>query len=215
MNSRSEKDVVMGGFVGVTIAAIVAGFFAILAMAGAMGNDMAAVTTAGKGDMFIGSIAQVGSLSRFMFWVFVIACICPTGFCAFLASNAFATMFPKLPRMGMTLAAGVVGVVLAATGVANNLVGFFLIIGASFGPILGAMVADYLRNGKWTGPRKGVNWAGYVAWGLGFLVGILNVFNAKWGYGLETLMSFIVGLAVYLIAAELGLEPEVVELEKK
>jgi cytosine permease len=215
MNSRNEKDVVMGGFVGVTIAAIVAGFFAILAMAGAMGNNAAAVEAAGKGDAFIGSIAQVGSLSGIMFWIFVIACICPTGFCAFLASNSFATTFPKLPRMGMTLAAGVVGVILAATGVANNLVGFFLIIGASFGPIIGAMVADYLRNGKWTGPRKGINWAGYIAWALGFLVGILNVFNAKWGYGLETLMSFMVGLAVYLIAAEMGLEPETVELEKK
>lgn len=206
MNSRNEKDVVMGGLIGVTVVAIVAGFFAILAMAGAMGNDMAAVKMAGKDDLFIGSIAQVGSLSGIMFWVFVIACICPTGFCAFLAANSFSTMFPKLPRMGMTLAAGVVGVVLAATGIANNLVGFFLIIGASFGPIIGAMVADYLRNGKWSGPRQGINWAGYVAWGLGFLVGILNVFNAEWGYGLETLMSFIVGFAVYLIAAELGLE---------
>jgi cytosine permease len=214
MNSRNEKDVVMGGFVGVTVAAIVAGVFAILAMAGAMGNDMAAVKAAADGDIFIGSIAQVGSLSGIMFWVFVIACICPTGFCAFLAANSFSTMFPKLPRMGMTLAAGVVGVILAATGVANNLVGFFLIIGASFGPILGAMVADYLRSGKWRGPRRGVNWAGYTAWALGFLVGILNVFNAKWGYGLETLMSFIVGFAVYLIAAEMGLEPETVELGK-
>ena len=98
---------------------------------------------------------------------------CPTGFCAFLAANSFSTMFPKLPRVGMTMAAGAVGVILAATGFADNLVGFFLIIGASFGPIIGAMVADYLRNGKWTGPRKGINWAGYIAWGLGFLVGIL------------------------------------------
>jgi hypothetical protein len=32
-------------------------------------------------------------------------------------------------------------------------------------------------------------------------------------YGLETLMSFIVGFTVYLILAELGLEPEVVELD--
>ncbi len=213
MNSRNEKDVVMGGFVGVTLAAIVAGFFAILAMAGAMGNDLEAVKTAGNGDMFIGSIAQVGSLSGVMFWVFVIACICPTGFCAFLAANSFSTMFPSLPRMGMTLAAGVVGVILAATGVANNLIGFFLIIGASFGPILGAMVADYLRGGKWAGPREGINWAGYIAWAAGFLVGILNVFNKDWSYGLETLMSFIVGLAVYLILAEMGLEPKKVELQ--
>ena len=66
------------------------------------------------------------------------------------------------------------GIVLAVTGVAANLIGFFTIVGASFGPIIGAMVADYLLAGrKWSGPREGVNPAGYVAWAVGFVVGIL------------------------------------------
>jgi len=222
MNSRTQKDVVLGGFWGITIAAIVAGMFALLTVAGAMGNNPALIASSGMGTdkldifmAFISSIGQVGWLSKVMFWVFVAACICPTGFCAFLAANSFSTMFPKLPRVGMTLAAGAVGVVLAATGVANNLVGFFLIIGASFGPIIGAMAADYIRSGTWRGPRKGINWAGYVAWAAGFLVGILGVLpTVGFKYGLETLMSFIVGFAVYLIAAEMGLEPETVELGK-
>jgi cytosine permease len=196
--------------------------FALLTVAGAMGNNPALIASSGMGTdkldifmAFISSIGQVGWLSKVMFWVFVAACICPTGFCAFLAANSFSTMFPKLPRVGMTLAAGAVGVVLAATGVANNLVGFFLIIGASFGPIIGAMAADYIRSGTWRGPRKGINWAGYVAWAAGFLVGILGVLpTVGFKYGLETLMSFIVGFAVYLIAAEMGLEPETVELGK-
>jgi cytosine permease len=75
------------------------------------------------------------------------------------------------------------------------------------------MVADYLRSGKWSGPRQGINWAGYIAWAVGFFVGILGVIpGIGFSYGLETLMSFIVGFTVYLILAELGLEPEVVEL---
>ena len=46
-------------------------------------------------------------------------------------------------------------VVLAITGVAANLVPFFQIVGASFGPICGAMAADYLLSGrKWAGPRQ-------------------------------------------------------------
>ncbi|MBN2589108.1 MAG: hypothetical protein JXA96_04550, partial [Sedimentisphaerales bacterium] len=141
------------------------------------------------------------------------ACICPTGFCAFLAANSFSTMFPKLPRVGLTMGAGAIGLILAATGIANDIVSFFLIIGASFGPIIGAMTADYLRNREWSGPRAGINWAGYIAWALGFFVGILGVIpGIGFGYGLETLMSFIVGLAVYLILAEFGLEPPVVEM---
>jgi cytosine permease len=213
MNSRDRKDVVLGGFVGITLAALVVGIFAFITIAGAIGKNPAIAAMAVSGQ-FEASLKEVGgTVSKVMFWVFVIASICPTGFCAFLAANAFSTMFPKLPRVGLTLVAGAIGVSLAATGKAENLIGFFLIIGASFGPIIGAMTADYLRNGKWAGPRQGVNWAGYIAWAIGFAVGILGAIPAiGFAYGLETLMSFLVGLAVYLILAELGLEPAVVEL---
>jgi len=221
MNSRNRKDVALGGFFGITVAALVAGIFALLTIAGAVGKNPAIATEAGMGTTnvnvvaaFSGSIGEVGGfIATIMFWVFVIACICPTGFCAFLAANAFSTMFPKLPRIGLTMGAGVIGLVLAATGVAQNLIGFFLIIGASFGPIIGAMTADYLRNGQWSGPRKGINWAGYIAWAVGFVIGILGVIpGIGFGYGLETLMSFVVGLAVYLILADFGLEPEVIPM---
>ncbi|MBN1765456.1 MAG: cytosine permease [Sedimentisphaerales bacterium] len=223
MNSRNEKDVVYGGFFGITLVAFVAGLFALLTIAGAIGNNPEIAVNAhmqtpqffeDPSIAFRLSIGAVGgNIAKVMFWVFVIACICPTGFCAFLAGNAFSTMFPKLPRVGLTLVAGLIGVILAGTGVASKLIGFFLIIGASFGPIIGAMTAEFIRHGKWCGPRKGINWAGYIAWALGFAVGILGVIpGIGFAYGLETLMSFIVGLAAYMILAEMGLEPEVVEL---
>lgn len=222
LNSRNTKDVVLGGVFGIIVAALVAGIFSILTIAGAMGNNPQLAVQCGMGTgkpdvfaAFIGSIGEVGGLAKIMYWIFVIACICPTGFCAFLAANSFSTMFPNLPRIGMTLAAGVVGVILAATGVAQDLVGFFGIIGASFGPIIGAMTADYLRQGGWSGPRKGINWAGYGAWAVGFVVGILGSLpKIGFAYGLETLMSFLVGFAMYLILAEVGLEPESLEMNK-
>ncbi len=217
MNNRNKKDVVLGGLFGITIAALIAGFFALLTIAGAIGKDPQIAANAGMGtpgvdviSVFIHSIGAVGGVvALIMFWVFVIACICPTGFCAFLAGNAFSTMIPRIPRNVLTLGAGAVGTVLAATGVSQNLVGFFLIIGASFGPIIGAMTADYLRHGKWAGPRQGINWAGYIAWAVGFFFGILGVIpGIGFSYGLETLVSFIVGFTVYLILCELGLEPK-------
>ena len=68
----------------------------------------------------------------------------------------------------------IVTIILAVTKVASDLPSVFGIIGASFGPICGAMAADYLLAGKrWSGPRAGFNPAGWVAWALGFLVGIL------------------------------------------
>ena len=58
------------------------------------------------------------------------------------------------------------------SGFAGKAVGMFLIIGASFGPICGAMAADYLLAGKkWAGPRAGFNPAGWISWAVGFVVG--------------------------------------------
>jgi len=216
MNSRNNKDVILGGFFGITVAACVAGILAIVAIAGAIGKNPDIATMKNFAPFFASIDAVGGTVASVASWVFVIACICPTGFCAFIASNAFSTMLPKLPRIPMTLAVGAVGVVLAASGVAGRLIDFFLIVGASFGPLAGAMLADYVRNGKWSGPRKGINFAGYIAWALGFIVGILHLLPAiGFSYGLGALMSFIVGFAVYLICAEFGLEPESVELHEQ
>jgi len=219
MNSRNENDVALGGFIGVTVAAIVAGLLAILAIAGAAGKNPEIAAKISGGDAFgafFAAIAETGGLAKISAWVFVIACICPTGFCAFLASNAFATMLPKLPRVPMTLVAGLVGVILAATGIASNLVGFFLMVGAAFGPIAGVMLADYVRSGGWKGPRKGINWAGYIAWAFGLVLGLLGVITkGKFGYGLEALIPMVAAAAAYFTLAGLGLEPETIELAQK
>jgi cytosine permease len=152
-----------------------------------------------------------------MFFLFAIASMVPTCFSSFIASNSFSTMLPKIPRMVSTFIALTISVLLAATGVANNLVGFFSLVAASFGPICGAMAADYLLAGRrWSGPRLGINWAGYIAWLVGFLVGIpehipglpptlLKADNPS------SLYSFFVGFIVYLVLAKAGMRPPVVE----
>ena len=226
MNSRNEKDVALGGLVGVTGAALVAGILAIIAIAGAIGNNPDIISMQGF-DPFLAAINQSGGiLSTASSWVFVVACICPLGFCAFLAANAFSTMLPKIPRIPLTLVAGLIGVILAATGKASDLVGFFVMVGSAFGPIAGVMLADYVRHGGWAGPRKGINWAGYIAWAIGLLMGLLGPLSKLCGmvdkdgngilsYGLEPLVAMVVAAAAYLALAGLGLEPETVELPEK
>jgi cytosine permease len=115
--------------------------------------------------------------------------------------------------------AAAVAVVLAITGWAGNLVNVFTIIGASFGPICGAILADYLLSGrKWAGPREGINWAGYISWALGFIVGILPFLplspETKPYIQPAAVYSFIVGFVVYMVLAKAGLEPKTVSIEK-
>jgi len=126
-------------------------------------------------------------------------------------------MLPKIPRTVSTVAAITVSALLAITGVATNLVGFFSIVGASFGPICGAMAAEYIETGRrWSGPRVGINWAGYIAWAAGFLVGIPNHIAglpSAWvkADNPAVLYSFGVGFIVYFALAKLGLRSAVVD----
>ncbi len=207
MNSRHERDVRWGGMVGVMLAAIVAGGLSLAAVANANGANP-------KVGFDYANVLQGigGPIATSMFFLFALASIPATCFCIFIAGNSFSTMIPGVPRVASSLAAGAAGIVLAVTGVAANLVGFFNIVGASFGPICGAITADYLLSGKrWAGPREGVNMAGYIAWAVGFVVGILPSLvpaEIKPYVQPAPLYSFVAGALVYAILAKAGLEPK-------
>jgi cytosine permease len=213
LNSRNETDVKMGGLVGIALAVMIAGGLPILSVAGAkvlMPNV--------QGFNYDSVIAGMGGmLATAMFFLFTIASIPPACFCAFIAGNSFSTMIPGVSRMGSTMAGVTVAIALAVSGVAENLIGFFTIVGASFGPICGAMAADYLLSGKkWAGPREGINWAGYGSWAVGFLVGILPFLpvsgEVKTLAQPAVVYSFVTGFVVYAALAKAGLEPKPVSM---
>jgi cytosine permease len=207
--SRDRRDVRWGGIVGIVVAVMVAGGLPLLSVAGAKVLMPSVV-----GFNYDAVVAAIGGpLARAMFFLFTLACIPPACFSSFIVGNSFSTMIPGTSRMGSTMAGMTIAIVLAVTGVAENLVGFFTIVGASFGPICGAMAADYLLSGrKWAGPRRGINWAGYASWAVGFFIGILPFLPV--GQQMKELSqpavvySFIAGFAVYMALAKAGLQPE-------
>jgi cytosine permease len=211
INSRDEKDVKWGGLVGIALAVLVAGGLPLLSVAGAHGANPG-LTTFDYGDV----VQNIGGpIASAMLFLFAIASIPPTCFCAFIAGNSFSTMIPGVPRVSSTMAAAAVGIIAAVTGVAAHLISFFNIVGASFGPICGAMAADYIVSGKkWAGPREGINWAGYIAWAVGFIVGILPFLPLPADVLPYTqpaaLYSFIAGFVVYMGLAKAGMEPKTV-----
>jgi cytosine permease len=192
---------------------LIAGGISVLSVAGFLGRNGGP-----RNYDYTVAIGSVGALAPIMFFLFAAACLVPTCFSSFIAANSFSTMLPKIPRAVSTMAGVTLSAILALTGVADNLVGFFSIIAASFGPICGAMMADYLLAGRrWSGPRLGINWAGCIAWVVGFLVGIpehipgipaslVKADNPAWLY------AFASGFLIYLLLARLGLRPPVVEL---
>jgi cytosine permease len=209
MNARNASDVKLGGIFGIIVATIYAGALPVLSVAGANGLHPGTGFTY---DKVIGAIGGVGASA--MFFLFAIASVVASCFCSFIAGNSLATMIPGVPRVTSSMVGATIGILLAVTGAASNLVNVFSLVGASFGPICGAMLADYLLSGgKWSGPRRGINWAGYLAWAVGFVIGIIPVSFVPAPASLKAmdqiapLYSMIAGFIVYAVVAKLGGEP--------
>ncbi|MFH1884351.1 MAG: cytosine permease [Planctomycetota bacterium] len=209
MGNRNTTDVQLGGLTGIALAIVIAGGLPLIAIAGAHGAnpDMESFT--------FDAVIQIHFLSKVMFILFAVASFAPACFCSFIAGNSIGTMFPKLNKVVMLSIGAAVSVILAVTGKALNLIGVFSIIGASFGPICGSMAADYLLSGcKWSGPRKGINLAGYIAWAVGFVVAILPMVGGD-TFSFITpapVIAFVIGFVLYIILVKAGLQPPVVEM---
>jgi cytosine permease len=151
-------------------------------------------------------------LAGILMFLLALAAFPPACFSPFIAANSFKT---TLPQVNPFISVGIgtaVSIVLAVTGLAGDAIGVFTIIGASFGPICGAMFVDYLLSGKkWSGPRAGFNPAGWIAWAVGFIVGIST--NPKIGAPQEItapVAAFVVGAVVYAICFKIGLKSAIV-----
>ena len=68
-------------------------------------------------------------------------------FSSFIAANSFKTTMPKINPFITVGCGALVSIALAVSGWAGDVASIFALIGASFGPICGAMVADYLLGG--------------------------------------------------------------------
>jgi cytosine permease len=215
MSTRDERDVKTGGMVGIVLAILLTAGFAILIVAGVYGNsELASRAVAGNAGMNAFKMIQVvlgDNLAKWLMFALALAAFPSACFSAFIAANSFKTTLPQVnPFISVGIGAAV-SILLAITGLAGDAVGVFVIIGASFGPICGAMMVDYLLSGgRWTGPRAGFNPAGWIAWGLGFVVGILP--NLHVAMPAAPVAAFLVGAVVYFVCAKAGMLSQVVPM---
>lgn len=211
MNNRDGKDVQMGGLVGIAGATIFAGALALIIVAGTFGSGKVTDASVLNPTQLMGILVGEKTGAVFMY-LLAIAAFPPACFSAFIAANSFKTTLPKVNPF-ITVGIGTaVSILLAATGWAGEVVKVFTVIGASFGPVCGAMMVDYLLAGKkWAGPRRGWNQAGWISWAVGFIVGMLPLVSTV-NIPAAPLMAFIVGAVVYFVLAKAGLQPPVVPM---
>ncbi len=225
-NSRGKSDVSVGGLVGVALAIILTAGIAMLIVAGTYGSpelsQAAVASAAGKGGLILQApglmdVIMGKQTAGIMMLLLAIAAFPAACFSSFIAANSFKTTLSGVPPFISVGIGAAVSILLAVTGMAGKAIIVFQIIGASFGPILGAMLVEYLINGcKWSGPRAGFNPAGWIAWAVGFLVGILPILHAKAPQFPDVpaapIAAFIVGALIYGVLAKLGLQSPLVPL---
>ena len=217
-SNRDKKDVSMGGIVGIIIAIVFTAGVSVIAVAGARA---AGVIDPGVTNMTAALEKKLppGLFAAIMIGL-TLASFPGACFSSFIAANCFKTTLPKVnPFISVGIGA-VISIILAVTKVAGGLPNVFGLIGASFGPIVGAMVVDYLLSGsKWAGPRAGFNPAGWIAWLLGFIVGILPngllPTNLQVNIPCAPVAAFVVGAVVYFICAKMGMLSQVIPLPTK
>ena len=213
MNNRNERDVSLGGLVGIAGATIFAGGLSLLIVAGAHGLGKASDPAQMQSTALMGGI--MGEKVAPVFWyLLAIAAFPPACFSSFVAANSFKTTLPKVnPFLSVGIGTAV-SILLAVTGWAGDVISVFSVIGASFGPICGAMAADYLLAGKkWAGPRAGFNPAGWISWAIGFVVGAADFIPGMAGLvPAPPLAAFVVGFVLYALLAKAGLQSQTLEM---
>lgn len=216
--NRDDRDVQLGGLFGVFGSTVFAGVCSLLVYAGAYGAGMIPYTqnvgaTPNLMEAIMGSKAIAGTLMTLL----AVAAFPSACFCAMIAANSFKTTLPKVNPF-ITCGIGVsCAILLIVTTLAGKAAGVFSVIGASFGPICGAMVADYLLSGRrWNGPRAGFNLPGWISWFFGFIVGAFNFLPADMRGGFDMpcppLLAFFVGFLLYALLAKIGLESQTLDL---
>lgn len=225
-NSRDSKDVQMGGLIGIALAIIFTAGLSLLVVAGVYGSMKGGIDAATTKGLSLSSFELIpvvlgAGTAKWVMFLLAIAAFPPACFSSFIAANSFKTTLPKVNPFVSVGIGTIIAIILAVTGVVAKAISVFVIIGASFGPICGAMLVDYmLSGGKWTGPRAGFNPAGWISWALGFVVGILPNLH---GWKPETfpdvpaapVLAFIVGAVIYFICAKMGLQSQVIPLPAK
>ncbi len=223
MSSRSAKDIHLGGLVGIVLSTLVAGGLAVVIVAGAYGAGMVPDNLKGNLnplDLMKGGLLDANVANVFMI-LLAISSFPGACFSAFIAATSFKTVMPKVnPWLSVGIGT-LVSIALAVTGLTGKVVEVFVVIGASFGPVCGAMMADYLLSGrKWAGPRAGCNPAGWISWVVGFVVGAFQfiaplipaIASYKDVVPCPPVAAFVVGFILYYVLAMIGLQSRTLDM---
>ncbi|MDR0338237.1 MAG: hypothetical protein LBI18_14235 [Planctomycetaceae bacterium] len=225
--NKDSKAVQLGGLVGIVLSTVFTGVIALLVVAGSQklaidSGQTVLLTECDVTKLF--SLILGENTAKICMFLLAFAAFPSACFCTFIAAGCTKTSFPKINQWVSCGIGCAAAIFLVIFGYAKDAPAVFGVIGASFGPICGAMAADYLlAGGKWAGPRAGFNPAGWLSWFFGFIVGgigmVYPIFSGGAALPFEIpcppLSAFVVGFVLYFIFAKVGLQSKVLDLPQR
>ena len=201
--NRSAADVVKQTVVGVTLGEYVIGMAGVLLAHAIRSDDIITIVTSSVG--WVGTLVIILGTLKINDWNLYSS--------GLGVVNFVGTVFGKrVNRAAVTLALGVIGSLLAAGGILDNLIGFLTLLGVAFPPIAGIMVAEYFVVRIWRPdldrsraegrlPESAPTWvpATLVVWVVAALIGQF----ATWG--LPSINSLVAAFVLYVVAGKAGL----------
>lgn len=198
---RTRGDVIKATLIGVLPAAV------LMIMVGA-------IMALGTGNYDVTSMFANLGLPVIAMLVLILATWTTNTGNAYMSGLAACKMFNVKDkyRPQVTMAVGVLGIILAIMGLADVLNTYITILGAVVPPIMGIVIGDYwvICKGKkelWK-PQRGVNWVGIIAWicGGGFAIcetiPVFTVFSPALD---GVIISFVVYIVLYKLLANTSL----------
>jgi len=121
------------------------------------------------------------------------------------SSLALSTIFTDLKKWKIVILIGVVGTVLAASGIAENLIGFLIVLGFLVPPVAGIYITDYYFVDKDAYHLQSqetsikVNPDAFIAWFAGSVVGYCSTKGLITVSGVSSIDAIIVASIAYRI----------------
>jgi len=201
--NRSAKDVVKQTVLGVTLGEFVIGLAGVLLAHAAGSGNIVAIVTSSVG--LVGLLIVLTGTLKINDWNLYSSSL---GLVNFI-STAFRR---DLHRVSTTVVLGIVGSVLAAAGILGHFTDFLIVLGVTFPPIAGIMVAEYFIVKQWRGELDTTRAAGTLPATAPRLVpatlviwAVSSVFGYFVTWGIPSINSLVLSVVLYVAAGRLGL----------
>ena len=143
--------------------------------------------------------------------LFGLAALAPACYSVWVFGQKLSTHWPGLRQSSWTWLGGSIAFALGATSHLNRLDLVFSAMGDVFGPVVGVIVSDWVRNrGAWLGLRRTIEPNAVIAWGVGVLFAIildvLRVVNREYEDWCQptSIWGFVASFAAFSLLTRLG-----------